>query len=242
MPTSPPPPRSGSRAVERAVEVLACFDDGSPELTVSSLSARTGLPVSSAHRIAQALVRGGLLERIEDRDGYRIGARLVSLAVPSLVRLGADRYAPQLQSLASDIGIAASLAVVRDGCALTLFAARPPERFCTIQIPRPRQPAERSVTGRTIAAFDRRTRDSADLTRLRTHGFLADVDHVDPTVFAVAVPVFDEFRRPWGAIGVQARRRRLSDPVVRGMVPAMHRAARLIETRATSTRLEISSR
>ena len=72
MPTSESQSRSGSRAVERAVAVLGCFDDGAAELTVSSLAARTGLPVSSAHRIAQPLVRGGLLKWVS-RPGTTTG-------------------------------------------------------------------------------------------------------------------------------------------------------------------------
>lgn len=227
MPTSSNPPRTGSRAIERAADVLACFDDGAAVLTVSSLAARTGLPVSSAHRIAQALVRGGLLERAPGGDGYRIGAGLISLAVPPLVRLGADVCAPQLYALAAGISLTASLGVVRGDEALTVFSARPPEGFCDIQIPRARQPVDASVMGRAMLAFDpHRGRSPAPETdRIRRRGYVVDVDADDPTVVAVAVPVFDDARRVWGAVGVQARRRRLTDPVVRSIVPAMQHTA-----------------
>lgn len=244
--TSPHQSRSGSQAVERAVAVLGCFEDGATELTISSVAARTGLPVSSAHRIAQALVRGGLLER--GRDGYRIGTGLISLAVPPLVRLGADACAPQLYALAAGISITASLAVVRDGDAVTVFSARPPERFCDIQIPRSRQPAATSAMGRAVLAFTspRQGRTARapepDLDRVRRRGFA--VDATDPTVLAVAVPVFDATRRPWGAVGVQARRSRLTEPTVRRIVPAMQRTAALIARSAVSSpmRVEIDSR
>lgn len=236
MPTSENQSRSGSCAVERAVAVLGCFDDGAAELTVSSLAARTGLPVSSAHRIAQALVRGGLLERAP--DGYRIGSGLISLAVPPLVRLGADACAPQLYALAADIGITASLAVVRGDDALTVFSARPPDRFCDIQIPRARQPVDTSVMGRAVLAFEqlgrrRASRESdVELDRIRRRGF------------AVAVPVFDNGNRPWGAVGVQARRRRLNEPTLRRIVPAMQHTAALIarSTESPAVRVEIDSR
>ena len=248
MPTSESQSRSGSRAVERAVAVLGCFDDGAAELTVSSLAARAGLPVSSAHRIAQALVRGGLLERAP--DGYRIGSGLISLAVPPLVRLGADACAPQLYALAAGIGITASLAVVRGDDALTVFSARPPDRFCDIQIPRARQPVDTSVMGRAVLAFEqlgrrRASRESeVELDRIRRRGFAVDVDIDDPTVLAVAVPVFDNGNRPWGAVGVQARRRRLNEPTVRRIVPAMQHTAALIArtTESPAVRVDIDSR
>ncbi|MFF0815965.1 IclR family transcriptional regulator [Rhodococcus sp. NPDC003318] len=242
MTTSPDPARTGSRAIERAALVLACFDDGALELTVSSLAARTGLPVSSAHRIAQALVRGGLLERASGRDGYRIGPGLIALAVPPLVRMGVDACAPQLYALAAGISITASLGVVRGDEALTVFSARPPESFCDAQIPRARQPVGSSVMGRAMLAFEPHRRpgsvSGADLDRIRRRGFAVDVDADDPTVLAVAVPVFDDARRPWGAVGVQAQRHRLTDPVVRRIVPAMQHAA----SRITAAHGEIDSR
>ncbi|MEE2057466.1 IclR family transcriptional regulator [Rhodococcus artemisiae] len=221
--------RSGSRAVERAVAMLACFDDGATDLSLSSLAARTGLPVSSAYRIAQALLRGGLLERVPGGDGYRIGPGLITLAVPPLVRAGVDFCAPQLYALAAGIEITTSLGVVRSGEVLTLFSARPPEKFCEVQLPRGRQPVASSVMGQVMLAFSPSFRAAAprgaELEQIRRRGFAVAPDASDSSLRAVAVPVFDHMRRPWGAIGVQARRWRLTDAVVRQIVPPMRRAA-----------------
>lgn len=222
--------RTGSRAVERAVAVLACFDDGAADLPISSLAARAGLPVSSAYRIVQALVRGGLLERV--RDGYRIGPGLISLAVPSLIRSGVDIWAPQLYALAAGINITTSLAVVRAGQVFTILSARPPQKFCDVQLPPAKGPAEGSAAGQVLLAFSPSTSpvlaQRAEWELIRRRGFATSPLASNTSVFSLAVPVFDGKGLPWGAIGVQAGRRRLTEATVRQILPAMrHASARI---------------
>ncbi|PBC36358.1 IclR family transcriptional regulator [Rhodococcus sp. ACS1] len=225
-------PRSGSQAVERAIAVLACFEGGATDLTVSALAARTGLAVSTAYRIVQALVRGGLLERDEHTDCYRVGPSLISLAVPSLGRHDAEAFAPHLYSLAARVKLTASLGVAKDDVAVTVFSARPPERFCTHQLPGARQPLQTSAMGMAILAFGTASarRGSSvpvpsDLERVRRRGYAAAFSAENRDVLAVAVPVLDADGRPRGALGVQALRRRLTDDLVREIVPLMRGVA-----------------
>ncbi|MBA3525160.1 MAG: IclR family transcriptional regulator [Geodermatophilaceae bacterium] len=59
----------------RALAVLGCFDTAHPRLTLSEISRRTALPLTTAHRQVAELTRWGALER--DTEGeYRIGLRL----------------------------------------------------------------------------------------------------------------------------------------------------------------------
>lgn len=59
----------------RALAVLGCFDSAHPRLTLSEISRRAGLPLTTAHRQVGELTRWGALER--DVEGaYRIGLRL----------------------------------------------------------------------------------------------------------------------------------------------------------------------
>ncbi|MCX6503044.1 MAG: IclR family transcriptional regulator [Microbacterium sp.] len=85
--------------LSRAMRVLAAFDEDAPELTAAQLADRSGLPLSTVHRLIGQLVSEGLLGRT---DGYRyaIGARLWEMgelspyalrlretALPHMVRL-----------------------------------------------------------------------------------------------------------------------------------------------------------
>ncbi|HEY0357635.1 MAG TPA: IclR family transcriptional regulator [Mycobacteriales bacterium] len=61
--------------IVRALQLLAAFSPEHPELTLTELARRAGLPLTTAHRLAGDLASWGALER--DGDGrYRIGLRL----------------------------------------------------------------------------------------------------------------------------------------------------------------------
>ncbi|MGW2741614.1 helix-turn-helix domain-containing protein [Streptomyces sp. NPDC001450] len=62
-------------AHERLLTVLAAFDHAHPALSLTDISRRAGLSLTTAHRLAHALTAWGALER--DDDGiYHVGPRL----------------------------------------------------------------------------------------------------------------------------------------------------------------------
>jgi DNA-binding IclR family transcriptional regulator len=72
-------PPSGEAVLVRAFHVLAAFDQSHRRLTLASLSRRSGLPLSTAKRLADQLVAVGALER-DDASRYVIGLRLYEIA------------------------------------------------------------------------------------------------------------------------------------------------------------------
>ena len=66
-------------APDRLLAVLAAFDHGHPALSLTDISRRAGLTLTTAHRLVGALTAWGALER--DADGfYHVGLRLWELA------------------------------------------------------------------------------------------------------------------------------------------------------------------
>lgn len=63
----------------RLLSLLDAYAEGNAAYTLSGLSRRSGLPLTTTHRLAGELERWGGLERGEDGK-YRIGLRLVELA------------------------------------------------------------------------------------------------------------------------------------------------------------------
>lgn len=241
--------RTGAQAVERAISVLDCFTTAAPRLGLAQLAERTNLPASTTYRIAQALVRGGLLER-HGRDGYEVSTGMVALARPALSRMRIDEAAPHLYQLAARIKLAVSLGLPGDSDLVTVLCARPTVGACEHQIPSEHEPLHASAMGKAVLAFGRqgpraalgdlhdlerytnRTLTSAtgllaDLTVTRRRGFaLADGERYEG-VRAVAVPVSTSDGEPAvGAIGVQACARRLTDQLVQELVPALQYFAR----------------
>src|SRR5260221_173803 len=82
---------TGAQAVDRALTILGFFDEGQSELTVADVAARLGVHRSTASRLLAALERHGLLE--STAAGYRLGLRVVSLAVLVLNRFPARAIA-----------------------------------------------------------------------------------------------------------------------------------------------------
>ena len=68
-------PPQGDPVVDRALALLAAFDDGHRRLTLSDLARRAGTPLSTTRRLAERLVAWGALERAA-AGGYVVGLRL----------------------------------------------------------------------------------------------------------------------------------------------------------------------
>jgi len=65
----------GKSVISKAVSVLEAFTPATPRLSLKQLAVTTGLPQSTAHRLASELVAWGGLEKV-DGGGYQIGLRL----------------------------------------------------------------------------------------------------------------------------------------------------------------------
>ncbi len=61
------------RAVERALQILECFDDQHPERGISEIAQAVGLHKATAYRIVTTLVNYGYLEWIAEAQKYRLG-------------------------------------------------------------------------------------------------------------------------------------------------------------------------
>ena len=72
------PHRSGRSVTSKVVSLFDAFGVGDAELSLNELARRTGLPLSTAYRLAGELVAWGGLERAEG-GGYRVGLRLLEV-------------------------------------------------------------------------------------------------------------------------------------------------------------------
>ncbi|MFJ3673524.1 IclR family transcriptional regulator [Streptomyces sp. NPDC090106] len=89
----------GRTVASKVVQVLAAFSGDHDELSLTQLQRLTGLPTSTAHRLAQDLLGEGILER-SPQGNYRIGLRLWEIASRSVRGSGLREIAmPYLQSL-----------------------------------------------------------------------------------------------------------------------------------------------
>ncbi|MFI5894494.1 IclR family transcriptional regulator [Actinoplanes sp. NPDC051513] len=85
--------------LRRATQLLTAFTPDRPALTLTQLSRRAGLPLTTTHRLVAELVQCGLLER--DADGrHRVGLRLWEIASLAPRGLGLrERALPYMEDL-----------------------------------------------------------------------------------------------------------------------------------------------
>jgi len=107
----------GASVLERAVQLLTAFDEDNHRLSLADLTARSGVPRSTVHRLATELVRLGMLESNDDE--YSIGTRLWEVGELSPVSLALREQAlPHLLSLYEATGENVHLAILSGSEAL----------------------------------------------------------------------------------------------------------------------------
>jgi DNA-binding IclR family transcriptional regulator len=72
-------PEQGEPVIDRALSLLTAFDATRRRLSLGELSRRSGIPMSSALRLATRLLEWGALER-DEQGRYCIGLRLLEVA------------------------------------------------------------------------------------------------------------------------------------------------------------------
>jgi DNA-binding IclR family transcriptional regulator len=126
----------GTQAVDRALGVLLCFSDAEPKLRVADVARRLGVTQSTASRLLAALEAGGFVERDTRAGAYQLGATLITLAGIALNQSEIRRQAvAELSEIATSLGLAANLAVLRDDAIFylaTVEGPRAPKAFTMI--------------------------------------------------------------------------------------------------------------
>lgn len=66
-------PRASVRVIERAIDILFCFDETNEKLTLQEISDRTRLHKATAFRILSTLVEDGLIDQSSPGGSYELG-------------------------------------------------------------------------------------------------------------------------------------------------------------------------
>ncbi len=218
--------RTGAQAVDRALALLTCFADGSDSVTLTQLAGRTGLRLSTAHRLLRALVRGGLVEQDPMTERYRLGRMTAILGQQAMVSFGFATARADLLLLAEQTGESAGLGLREGGDVVMVLHAESeqPLRFDEPVGTRIRLHA--SAMGKAILAFSgldakatvaalddlprytahtltRRAALTAELQRVQEHGFAVNREERYPGVCGVAAPVLDARGRARAAVGIR---------------------------------------
>lgn len=237
------PGRSGTQAVDRALQLLGLLEAGTGDIGLTALAGAAGLTVSTTHRLLHALVAAGLVGQDHDTERYHLGPRLIALGRGAEMRLGLSRWHDELERLAADTGESASLGV-RLGNEILIADHVPsaqPLRF-DAGIGR-RVPIHASAMGKALLASapdpaadvvalgalerftDRTLTDhaslAAELEAIRRRGWALNDGERNPGVRAVAVAIPTRTAEIAAAVAVQGPEVRLTDVRLESVVDVL---------------------
>jgi IclR family acetate operon transcriptional repressor len=245
--------RSGAQAVERAVALLRCFDGVSETISLTELAHRTGLRVSTAHRIVRALVRGDLLDQDPATERYRLGRAFAVLGQAAMQGFGFHAVRPELMQLTEATGESASLGV-RDGDDVLVALSAPSSQPLRFDQPTgTRLRVHASAMGKALLAFaspdvkatvaalgalprytdttiTRRAALVEELLAVREQGFAPNLEERYVGVCGVAAPVLDDSGQARAAVGIRGPAARLDAARISELGPKVTATARLVAT------------
>ena len=213
------------RAVDRALDILLCFNSNENALSMTQIAERVDIHKSTVHRLLATLEAKRFLQRDKVTGLYRLGFQLVELASLVLMDMDLPRWAgPYLQRLADDCGETVDLAALDGDHVVYLQVVDSPQRLKIAAAVGQRLPAFCTATGKAFLAFlpadqvnrilalgqprytDGTLTTPADLQRdlaaTRERGFAMSEQEFESDINAVAAPIRDASGYPIGAIAI----------------------------------------
>jgi DNA-binding IclR family transcriptional regulator len=216
------------QSVERALAVLAAFDDVRAELGVGELSRSLGLHKSTVSRLAATLERSRFLRRHKDR--YRLGTEVVRLGAVALASFDlVTSMRPAMERISELCGETINLAVADGDWVLNI--AEVPSTYILSSSGgwSGRRTAPHAVAnGKVLLAYGAlrlpdgavlerytprtitsRAELAAELAAARDRGYATAVCELEEGLVAVAAPVLDADGRCVAALSVSGPESRL---------------------------------
>lgn len=256
-----PRARQSVQSVDRTLDLIEALAAAAGEVSITSLAARTGLHVSTVHRLLATLVRRGYVRQNRETARYYLGSKL------AIVGEGAPRYAElrlharevlrELTELADETS---NLVVLEEGAAVYIDQVECTQVVRLFNAVGNRVPPHCTAAGKVLLAWlpEEQRKPILDRLDLRAHtprsattrsavtsalelvrrgGYALDEEEYMLGVRCIAVPVLTD-GSALAALSISAPAVRLPRSRAVELLPAMRKAAsdlaaRLAQNRAT---------
>jgi len=239
------------RAVDRALDILLCFSNQIPELTMTQISEQVGMNKSTVHRLLGTRERRRFVQRDPATGQYRLGIRMLQMAYLTLEHNDIRRYAaPFLHKLCEQHRETITLSTLDDTDVIFLDVIESPQRVKLAASTGQRMPAFSTAAGKAILAYlptitvsrilDRgmpqftqytiRSKEGVlkDLELVREQGFSISMQEYEDGINAVAAPILNAENRPLAAVTVAGPAYRLTKEKMLEIGPSIQKTSRLI--------------
>jgi IclR family acetate operon transcriptional repressor len=240
--------RRSVQSVDRALDLLEALAAADGEVAITALAGRTGLHVSTVHRLLATLLRRGYVRQNPDTSRYFAGAKLATLA-EGRSRFGELRLRarPLLRALTEATRETANLVVLDDVQAVYIETVPSPQVVRLFTAVGNRTPLHATGAGKVLLASLPTVRRDGLLDRLelrgytprtivdraalrraldevRERGYAIDDEEYDDGVRCVAVAVGPP-GAPVAALSISAPANRLSRQRCAELAPVLRRTA-----------------
>lgn len=218
-------PQPPTRAVDRALEILLCFSQDEPSLTLTQIAKRAGMHKSTVYRLLTTLESKRFIQHVDENGTYRLGLGLVKLGSLVLKNNSIHRQAaPYMHRLSAEYRETVDLAILDGAEVVYLQVFESPQRMKLATAPGERLPAFCTATGKAFMAFlpDDQVRTilkhgmrkytehttlsipdiHKDLRKTRERGFALSEQEFETGVNAVAAPILDANQYPLAAMAI----------------------------------------
>ena len=245
--------RRSVQSVDRALDLLEALATAEGEVSITALAARTGLHVSTVHRLLATLLRRGYVRQNPETSRYYAGAKLATLA-EGRSRFGEMRVRarPILRAITESTRETANLVVLDDAAAVYIETVPSPQVVRLFTAVGNRVPLHATGAGKCLlAALPAAKRDTLldrlelrpytphtlvdpaalrrALEEARERGFTVDDEEYDDGVRCVAVPV-GGMSDAIASISVSAPASRMTRQRCLELVPLLRRSAAELAT------------
>jgi DNA-binding IclR family transcriptional regulator len=240
------------KSLVKVVSILEAFSTSRRSMSLAEISAATGFPRSTTHRLAASLRDVGLLDQDGHRDRYRLGIRLFELGNTVLANMDLHREArPVVDALSQVSGHLVHLAVfdgqqaivihrvsADSGTPLTLIEAAPVH--CTsvgkaILAFQPPAKIDAIIAGGLKRFTDSTITDGrklkSELKQIRARGYAVDEGEHQPGIRCIGAPIHDRAGRIVAGLSVSGPARRLQKDQVAGLAKIVVHLATLVEAK-----------
>jgi IclR family acetate operon transcriptional repressor len=215
--------RQSIQSVDRAITLLEAIAEAGGESTLTELSRRTRLNISTCHHLLSTLVARGYVAKVPVRRSYALGARIHYLCNASLQVDLPARAAPFIERINEETGETVHLAVLQGDAMMKIAKreSRHPVRVDTGTLGKSDAP-HATASGKAMLAWlpedDMRRVLSSGLPRftaktitewpaliealrhVRRNGYAMDDEEYQPGVICVGAPIRDHNGAVVGAI------------------------------------------
>lgn len=242
-------PEDSLKSLTKVVSILDAFSTSRRSLSLAEISAATGFPRSTAHRLAASMRDVGLLDQESHRDRYRLGLKLFELGNTMLANMDLHREAlPFVDALSRVSGHQAHLAVfdgqqvifihrvsADSGSPLTLIEAAPVHCTSVGKAILAFQPTARidAVIARGLKRLTDTTitegrKLKSDLKLVRDRGYAVTDGEHHPGIRCIGAPVHDRSGDVVAGLSISAPMRQLRKDRVAELAKIVVHHARLV--------------